>query len=211
MSRIQSERNERKETMKELDARGLQCPKPLMMAKKELDAGCGELTVKVSNEAAVSNLSHLAKRLGREVSVTQQEGYWDVCFGAGAQAGAGSSVACECLVKEPYAVFVGKDHVGEGDETLGKSLMKMALYTLSESGNPPAHLLFMNSGVKLVAGGEQAVVDSVSSLVAQGTEVLVCGTCLDFYGVKDQLAVGEVSNMYDILGRMQESSKTITL
>ena len=69
----------------------------------------------------------------------------------------------------------------------------------------------MNGGVKLVAGGDQAVVDSVSSLAAQGTEVLVCGTCLDYYGLTDQLTVGEVSNMYDILGRMQESSKTITL
>ncbi len=68
----------------------------------------------------------------------------------------------------------------------------------------------MNSGVKLVAGGE-AIIDSVSSLIAQGTEVLVCGTCLDFYGLKERLAVGEVSNMYDILGRMQESSKAITL
>lgn len=197
--------------MKELDARGLQCPKPLMMAKKELDAGCDSLIVKVSNEAAVSNLSHLAKRLGREVCVEQQEDFWNVAIGAGAQDDTDEAATCECMIKEPYAVFVGKDHVGEGDETLGKSLMKMALYTLSESDNPPAHLLFMNSGVKLVAGGEQAVVDSVSSLVAQGTEVLVCGTCLDFYGLKDQLAVGEVSNMYDILCRMQESSKTITL
>lgn len=198
--------------MKELDARGLQCPKPLMMAKKELDAGCADLAVMVSNEAAVSNLSHLAKRFGRSVSIEQRQDYWTVTIG-GSSEGATTSGAepCECLVREPYAVFVGKDHVGEGDEKLGKSLMKMALYTLSESGNPPAHLLFMNGGVKLVAGGEQAVVDSVSSLVAQGTEVLVCGTCLNYYGLKEQLTVGEVSNMYDILGRMQESSKTITL
>lgn len=196
--------------MKELDARGLQCPKPLMMAKKELDAGNTDLLVKVSNEAAVSNLTHLAKRLGRAVSSEEQDGYWDVTIGGSDNADVRPE-AEKTAELEPYAVFVGKDHVGEGDETLGKSLMKMALYTLSESGNPPAHLLFMNSGVKLVAGGEQAVVDSVSSLVAQGTEVLVCGTCLDYYGLKDQLAVGEVSNMYDILGRMQTSSKTITL
>lgn len=196
--------------MKELDARGLQCPKPLMMAKKVLDAGTEGVLVKVSNEAAVSNLSHLAKRMGRTVSVAEEEGYWDVSIGQGDAAAQDAQAAGQAAL-EPYAVFVGKDHVGEGDETLGKSLMKMALYTLSESGNPPAHLLFMNSGVKLVAGGEQAVIDSVSSLVAQGTEVLVCGTCLDFYGIKDQLAVGEVSNMYDILGRMQGSSKTITL
>lgn len=67
--------------MKELDARGLQCPKPLMMAKKELDAGCYTLVVKVSNEAAVSNLSHLAKRFGRFFSSEQQQDYWDVTIG----------------------------------------------------------------------------------------------------------------------------------
>ena len=110
-----------------------------------------------------------------------------------------------------YAVFVGKDHVGEGDGELGHNLMKMALYTLSESDDVPASLLFMNAGVKLVAGGEQQVVDSVRALEEKGCEVLVCGTCLDFYGCKDQLAVGEVSNMYDILGRMQEAAKVITL
>ena len=183
-----------------------------MMAKKELDGGCDSLLVKVSNEAAVSNLQHLAGRMARPVSVEQEDDFWNVQIGGTEGEGADTQAAsCECAELEPYAVFVGKDFVGDGDETLGKSLMKMALYTLSESGNPPAHLLFMNSGVKLVAGGEQAVVDSVSSLIAQGTEVLVCGTCLDFYGLKEQLAVGEVSNMYDILGRMQEASKTITL
>ena len=108
-------------------------------------------------------------------------------------------------------MFVGKDHVGAGDGELGYNLMKMALYTLSESDDVPASLLFMNAGVKLVAGGEQQVVDSVRALAEKGTEVLVCGTCLDFYGCKDQLAVGEVSNMYDILGRMQEAAKVITL
>ena len=108
-------------------------------------------------------------------------------------------------------MFVGKDHVGEGDGELGYNLMKMALYTLSESDDVPASLLFMNAGVKLVAGGEQQVVDSVRALEEKGCEVLVCGTCLDFYGCKDQLAVGEVSNMYDILGRMQEAAKVITL
>ena len=89
--------------------------------------------------------------------------------------------------------------------------MKMALYTLSESDDVPASLLFMNAGVKLVAGGEQQIIDSVNKLAERGTEVLVCGTCLDFYGVKDKLAAGEVSNMYDILGRMQEAAKVITL
>ena len=95
----------------------------------------------------------------RPVSVEQEDDFWNVRIGGtdGEEANA-QAASCECAELEPYAVFVGKDYVGDGDETLGKSLMKMALYTLSESGNPPAHLLFMNSGVKLVAGGEQAII-----------------------------------------------------
>ncbi len=194
--------------MKTLDARGLQCPQPLMMAKKELDASADALKITVTNEAAVANLSHLAKRMGRSIEVAQGDGEWTLTFSEASV----NSAACEsCGCLESYAVFVSKDHLGEGDETLGASLVKMALYTLAESGNAPQYLLFMNSGVKLVAGGEQQIVDSVSSLVAQGTTVLVCGTCLHYYQLTDQLAVGEVSNMYDILNAMQVASKVITL
>ena len=110
-----------------------------------------------------------------------------------------------------YAVFVSRDCVGDGDAELGRSLMKMALYTLSESDDVPASLLFMNAGVKLVAGGEAQIAESVRALQEKGTEVLVCGTCLDYYGLTERLEAGEVSNMYDILGRMQEAAKVVTL
>ena len=202
--------------MKIIDAFGMQCPKPLVLAKKEIDAGCRELSVQVDNETAVKNLTRLGAKTGLTVSVDDIEGGWLVSFaegdgGAPAPAPAPTGTACAPGAGCGYAVFVGKDHVGEGDGELGYNLMKMALYTLSESDDVPASLLFMNSGVKLVAGGEQQVIDNVSALAEKGTEVLVCGTCLDFYGCKDQLGVGEVSNMYDILGRMQEAATVITL
>ena len=202
--------------MKVIDAFGMQCPKPLVLAKKEIDAGCRELSVQVDNETAVKNLTRLGGKTGLAVSVDDIEGGWLVSFAEGdgeapAPASAPTGAACAPGAGCGYAVFVGKDHVGEGDGELGYNLMKMALYTLSESDDVPASLLFMNSGVKLVAGGEQQVADHVSALAEKGTEVLVCGTCLDFYGCKDQLCVGEVSNMYDILGRMQEAAKVITL
>ena len=87
----------------------------------------------------------------------------------------------------------------------------MAIYTLSEGDNVPKALLFMNGGVKLVAGEELQITDSVKKLISRGCEVLVCGTCLNFYGLSDKLEVGTVSNMYEILERMQKSSNTITL
>lgn len=110
-----------------------------------------------------------------------------------------------------YAVFIGKDVVGDGERELGENLLKMAIYTLSQSDEVPASILFMNSGVKLPAGEEQQVIDSLKELMEKGTEVLVCGTCLNYYGLTDQLKIGTVSNMYDILGKMQSAAKVITL
>ena len=89
--------------------------------------------------------------------------------------------------------------------------MKMAIFTLNQAEVPPMNLLFMNEGVKLLCGDEVQIIDSVKEMMDKGTDVLVCGTCLNFYGVADQLKVGEVSNMYDILERMHESAKVITL
>ena len=181
--------------METVNAFGLACPKPLMMAKAKIDEGARELSVHVDNEII--------------------EGGWSVNFSEGDRSAAAAAAPAAAPACTPagcgYAVFIGKDHVGEGDPQLGYNLMKMAIYTLSESEDVPASVLFMNSGVKLVAGDEQQIIDSVNKLIKKGTEVLVCGTCLDFYGLKEQLKVGEVSNMYDILGRMQEAAKTITL
>lgn len=203
--------------METLDAFGLQCPKPLMMAKARLDEGVEEIAVKVDNETAVKNLSRLAERTGRTYMVDAIDGGWLVSFGK-VQEGATPAAQSDAVPASScsssgcgYAVFVGKDFVGDGSIELGQSLMKMALYTLAESGDAPVSLLFMNSGVKLVAPGEEQVVESVKKLIEQGTEVLVCGTCLDYYDLKEQLSVGEVSNMYDILGRMREAAKVIAL
>lgn len=202
--------------METIDAFGLQCPKPLMLAKARIDEGVEEIAVKVDNQTAVKNLSRLAERTGFSVAVEEIEGGWLVEFAKGLGGSEASMVpdsAQSCSVGGGcgYAVFVGKDFVGDGDHELGASLMKMALYTLAESGDVPTALLFMNAGVKLVAPGEPQVVESVRKLAEQGTEILVCGTCLDYFGVKDQLSVGDVSNMYDILGRMREAAKVITL
>ena len=201
--------------METVNAFGLACPKPLMMAKAKIDEGARELSVHVDNEIAVKNVSRLAEKYGLNVAVETIEGGWSVNFseGEGSIAAAAAPAAAPACTPAGcgYAVFIGKDHVGEGDPQLGYNLMKMAIYTLSESEDVPASVLFMNSGVKLVAGDEQQIIDSVNKLIEKGAEVLVCGTCLDFYGLKEQLKVGEVSNMYDILGRMQEAAKTITL
>ena len=207
--------------MVELDGFGKPCPMPLVMVKKEIDAGTTEIAIKVDNDTAVKNISRLAKKKGLGCSVEAIEGGFRLTLGGeategGAAVGGEVSVvsAAACSVSGAscgYSVFIGKDHVGEGDPELGYNLMKMAIYTLNQADVAPMNLLFMNSGVKLLCQDEPQIIGSVRKMMEKGTDVLVCGTCLNFYGIKDNLQVGEVSNMYDILERMHESAKVITL
>ncbi|WP_052241514.1 sulfurtransferase-like selenium metabolism protein YedF [Berryella intestinalis] len=111
-----------------------------------------------------------------------------------------------------YVLFVGKDHVGEGDPVLGANLLKMALNAFADADELPSAVLLMNSGVKAVADPDNDDVPaSLGRMAEAGCEVLSCGTCLDFYGVKDALRVGEVSNMVAIMERMRAASKVIAL
>ena len=194
----------------QIDARGKACPQPVILAKKEIDGGCRDLTVLVDNKTAVENLTRLGNSAGMTVTTGETaQGLFVRLTGEG-------KIVEEPVIACPttgngYAVFVGKDVVGAGDRELGYNLMKMALYTLAQSDSVPAHVLFMNDGVKLPAGEEQQVIDSLMSLIEKGSFVLVCGTCLNYYGLADRLKVGTVSNMYDIMSAMQRADKVITL
>ena len=194
----------------QIDARGKACPQPVILAKKELDGGCQDLTVLVDNRAAVENLTRLGNSAGVAVTSGESEGGFYVRLTGEAKPGEMPEIACT-TTGNGYAVFIGKDVVGAGDPTLGYNLMKMALYTLAQGDNVPAYVLFMNDGVKLPAGEEPQVIESIQMLVDKGATVLVCGTCLYYYGLAERLKAGIVSNMYDILGAMQRADKVISL
>lgn len=201
-----------------VDALGKACPIPVILAKKALDAGQKPLTVLVDNTTAVENLRRLGSSSHLEVSVSQISGGFAVALGGGndsQDAAAPVSSPSSAPVCGPAgcgtAIFIGKDHVGEGEGELGANLMKMYLYTLSQADWIPASVLFMNSGVRLPAGEDEAVLESIRTLAEKGSEVLVCGTCLSFYNLTEQLKVGTVSNMYDIVERMASAAKVITV
>lgn len=194
----------------QIDARGKACPQPVILAKKEIDGGCRDLTVLVDNKTAVENLTRLGNSAGMTVTTGETaQGLFVRLTGEG-KIVAEPVIACP-TTGNGYAVFIGKDVVGAGDRELGYNLMKMALYTLAQGDSVPAHVLFMNDGVKLPAGEEQQVIDSLMTLIEKGSIVLVCGTCLNYYGIADRLKAGTVSNMYDIMSAMQRADKVITL
>ena len=189
-----------------IDAGGKQCPIPVIMAKKELEAGEQDVEIIVDGQTQIDNLSRLGDALGRPATSEAFGDKFLVKFANG-ETKVGAAVA----EADTYAVFFNTDAIGTNQSELGRNLAKMAIYTLSESDRIPTYVLFMNEGVKLVTGVEPQIVENLNTLIEKGCKVLVCGTCLNFYDLKDELKVGTVSNMYDILGAMQEVSKVIKL
>ncbi|TCO77997.1 sulfurtransferase-like selenium metabolism protein YedF [Marinisporobacter balticus] len=193
---------------KQVDARGLSCPKPVIETKKVLDQLTeGSITTIVDNEVAMQNVIKLAKSLHFDVVIKEVEKDFYVQMSKGE---AGEEILCEIDQERDLAILFGSDTLGEGSEELGKILMKGYVYTLTEYTPYPKTLLFMNSGVKLTTEGSE-VLGYLKQLESEGVEVLVCGTCLDYFHLKDKRAVGSVSNMYAIVDAFHGSKNRVTL
>lgn len=194
-----------------IDAKGKNCPMPVIMAKKEIDAGVKFFEVEVDNKIAVENLKKLANSQGFTTIISENNGNFKVDFSNGCEEC--EEVLAKVEGKKPlgnWSIFVNKEIIGAGDDELGKSLMKMFIYTISEGDDLPKSILFMNGGVKVPTLNEQAI-EHLKVLEDKGVELLVCGACLNFYGIEEKLQVGKISNMYDITNAMKDASKVITI
>jgi len=107
-------------------------------------------------------------------------------------------------------VFITTDRIGQGSDELGALLMKNFLYTLARNEVAPTAVMLMNGGVRLACTGS-ASLDDLALLAEKGVAIRACGTCLDFLGLKDALAVGEVGTMPDsVAALMAEDVLTIS-
>lgn len=189
-----------------IDCKGLKCPQPVINTKKYFDSiENGEAEVVVDNEVAKNNISKFCNSNGFKFNVEEKEGLYHIKI-------AKENANCEVMdfEKNSLVILIGTDKLGSGDDTLGATLMKSYLYALSESDKLPTDLLFINGGVKLVAEGS-AVLDSLNKLKERGVNIASCGICLDFYNLKEKLAVGEITNMYTIIEKMNTADNTIKL
>ncbi|MCM0647033.1 sulfurtransferase-like selenium metabolism protein YedF [Clostridium swellfunianum] len=192
--------------MNMIDCKGLRCPQPVINTKKYFDSiEKGEAEVIVDNEVAKNNISKFCQSNNLKFAVDEKEGLYYIKI---------TKEDCNCEVMDfddkNLVILVASDKLGEGDDTLGATLMKSYMYALSESDKLPTDLLFLNGGVKLVAEGS-AVLDSLNKLQERGVNIASCGICLDYYGIKEKLAVGEITNMYTIIEKMNTASNTIKL
>lgn len=209
-----------------VDARGKQCPIPIVMAKKAIsEMRCGVVTVAVDNEIAVQNLTKMANQKGygveaRQIDVNHYEVTMtvaDVSKEGETDSAAGNNTADQnkaascptCLPEnQTTVVVISSDRMGEGDEALGKILIKGFLYALSQLDELPSAVIFYNSGVYLTCEGSDSLED-LHAMEEQGVTIYTCGTCLNHYGLTEKLAVGSVTNMYVIVETMAQAGKII--
>lgn len=198
--------------MKEIDARGLACPAPVLQTKAVLqEENLPAVKVVVDNAASQQNVQRFLESQGFQV-VLEHAGSDYFVIGS-----------CDLMtLKQPQAVDVpsseakkimvmcATDRVGFGDDALGLKLMVNFLRTLKEIGNELWRLVFVNNGVKLTIEGSE-VLEDLKAYESVGLKILVCGTCLDHFDILEKKQVGETTNMLDIVTAMQLADKVINL
>lgn len=199
--------------MTNIDCAGQVCPIPVIRAKKALaslgEAG-GVVTVLVDNDIARQNLQKMATGLGYQSDYVQKEnGIIEVTMVAG-EGCAVDSCAPGADSESELVVAIGRDTMGEGSPELGHILIKGFIYALQELAPPPTHILFFNSGSYLTSSDSNSLED-LRSLEAAGTIILTCGTCADYYGITEKLAVGEIANMYGLVTAMAGAKRIINI
>ena len=193
-----------------VNAMGDACPMPVVKtlnAMKELE-GPDTIETLVDNEIAVQNLTRMAGQKGcpvkseklgeREFKVTIEVGET-----VASQSAEAENIVCELprAEKKNTVVVVSSKAMGLGDDELGTALMKVFLYALGQQEQLPSTILFYNGGASITCEGSVSLED-LKSMEARGVEILTCGTCLNFYGLTEKLAVGGVTNMYTIVEKM---------
>lgn len=205
--------------MNKVDAMGKQCPIPLIMTKNEIAKnGEGEYLVLVDNEIAVQNLEKMAKQYAFDYSfekiddakfeVKLKVNDASVVEAVTLEQDAGETACGPAVTSENTVVVYKSEHMGHGNVDLGTVLVKGSIYAFSQLPNPPKTFLFYNSGVKLACTGSDSIED-LKNLEKAGVKIFACGTCLNHYGLQDNLEVGEVTNMYDIVDALNNAAKII--
>ncbi len=197
-----------------VDAMGDNCPIPVIKTKKALDALTESAIVEVSvdNEIALQNVIKMANQ--KELSTTSEtinENHFIIKIQYGdveSQEVQKEEILCKVDKEEKTVVVLSSDKMGEGNDDLGKVLIKGFIYALTQLDKYPKSILLYNSGVKLSSEGSDSIED-LKILENNGVEILSCGTCLNFYELSDKLKVGSVTNMYTIVEELSSATNVI--
>ena len=205
--------------MKIIDVLGKPCPIPVIEAKKGLaEEGVNGVLIKVDNIMAVQNLEKMANGYGYSFSYTENaKDSYEVIInkdGKSEPEKKGGNDAPHTFqgntLSNRFVVVISKNTMGDGAEELGKILIKGFIYSLTELPAPPEYVIFLNSGAFLTSDGSNTI-DDLKKLENKGAKILTCGTCVNFYGLQDKLAIGTITNMYGITEIMVSAGAVINI
>ncbi len=197
-----------------IDARGLECPKPVIRAEEELSRITqGIVEVLVDNEFSAENLVTFARSNGYYPETSRKGKDWRVKLVKGYACDAGSLKEAQNLKKEEdrmdkdILVIVGTDSLGK-EEELGKILVKGFFETMKVTKEIPHTIFFLNAGVKLTTTNEE-VISVLKDLEAMGVEIFSCGTCLKYYGLESEMKVGYRGTTNHVVEGLRDFKKVI--
>ncbi len=192
-----------------VDARGLACPQPVIRARQAMQ-GAEQVVTLVDNDTALANVSRMAEKAGWQVKVTPEGADYRIEMAGPALRQDPLPVGRAEPLAGPLVLAVSADSMGRGDPELGHILIRSFFHTLGEVKPRPDRIVLFNTGVRLACQGSD-VLDDLCALQAAGIEILACGTCLGYFELKDKLAAGRVSNMYDIAEAILGAGKVVNL
>ena len=200
--------------MKTIDARALACPAPVVKARAAIAAlppSGGLVKILVDNVLAAENLERMSAAADYHTTrETEGEGIWAVTITVSEEHAAPVGTAAPNGPSPDLVVAIGSAAMGQGSDELGEILIKSFLYTLSALDTPPNILLLFNSGATLAVSSGNTVAD-LQTLAERGTRILICGTCADYYDIRDKLGAGELVSMFEIVTEMQQADRLISL
>jgi selenium metabolism protein YedF len=199
-------------TQRRIDARGLACPEPVVQVRKAMsEPDVATVQVTVDSDVSVENIQRMASTMQWDVGVEPHGGDRVLTLTRGMATRPGSQPArspAETPLEQRVVVFITSDLFGTGDEPLGRVLMRAFVKTLKELTPQPQILIFANSGVRLTTTDSDLLAD-LRELESQGTRILSCGTCLDYYHLNDALEVGSVTNMFEIASTLNAADRIL--
>ncbi len=198
--------------MKKIDCKGMSCPQPVLATKDLIEEHPDEIVeVLVDNKASKENVTRFLKSQGWTVKVKERgENVFSIT---------GAPPTCEISheetkdtdeIHQKILIFIPTDVFGYGNDELGRALMKNFIATLKEMGEDLWRIVLVNAGVKLSIK-DSPVIQELTTLENSGVDILVCGTCLEYFNLMDEKIVGQTTNMLDIVTSMQLASKVIRI
>jgi selenium metabolism protein YedF len=190
-----------------IDVRNLACPEPVVRVKNALSSEkVSTVTVTTNEMLSVENIKRFAQKMGYSFEL-KEEGDGDYLLTI-------SKVESQTTNTknndEDIVIFISSDKIGEGADELGELLMSTLFKTIEDISIKPSKFIFMNTGVKLTSVNKDTV-KSLKKIEESGIEIINCGTCLDFYEIKDKLKIGRVSNFFEILEILTGADRVISL